>query len=167
MNRLLIVVAAVCAATALTLGTMSAHDASPAKALVSPPIGTVSFELYGWTMGSNDHSHFLPIQRVTAPDGRGGSITAVRGILAASTDGRAQQVFFWHNRSFARLAAHHVISVVNMKLQGNGHSLRVGYLTDPPSHWVWVKYRWNGSRLVSSRPAPCSSCLRMARSQSR
>jgi hypothetical protein len=114
-------------------------------------------------VGSHPEVHFKQLgHRASAPDGSGGTLTAVIGVRHITADGKGQLVFFFHDNRFLGWDANVEISAIRgVKAAGTGR-FDVTYVryasSDPlccPSLSPrTVGYRWNGSRMqaLGTRP---------------
>lgn len=149
-----------------------------AHAAAVTPLSVVRHWMRRTHEGTYRRVHFKKISpRVTVPDGRGGTITAVIGVRYPTADGKGQLVFFFHGRKFLGWdTARESIAIASIH-RGRGPRLRVRYVHYAPSDAyccpsrspVTVTYRWTGKRIVASRVPPNATGprVRLAATQAR
>jgi hypothetical protein len=103
---------------------------------------------------------------VTAADGS--RVTAFPIILADSGDGTGQAVLLFHNKHFVGWSSGRLTIRLALGAVGRKIVVRYGVFrgNDPlccPSSTKRVKYRWNGSRIVSSGTAPLAYGHKLSR----
>jgi hypothetical protein len=106
--------------------------------------------------------HFVPGDRPrTAPDGQGGTLTAVIGQRHPTSDGHGQIVFFWHGTRFLGWdSVFESDSITRVAPAGNGfRATYTRYAANDPECCaslppVTLAYRWTGQRLASSGTPP-------------
>ena len=142
-----------------------AHQASrcpPGHNLVHPDIVHITWRLAeeGWSLARN--AQLVALRNpYTIRDGRGGALTALEVVVCCG-DGTAQDVFFWHNRTFVRLASNHITGPVTSitSTRPGVFLVRFARYTPkdarccPSGRPFPVTYRWNGRHLVASGTVP-------------
>jgi len=107
--------------------------------------------------------------RATAPDGDGGSITAIVGGRYPTADGKGQLVFFFHGRTFLGWDTSRESIAIAPIRRGRGSRIRVPYvhyarkdaLCCPTRGRLTVTYRWTRGRLVPNRRPPNATGARV------
>jgi hypothetical protein len=96
--------------------------------------------------------HFEPSERLTIPDGDGGTITAIVGIPVPTADAGGQVTFFWHNDQFLGWNANHETYKMSVSAAGPGaFALVYVYFDDTPEigpSTESVVYRWSGRTIL-------------------
>lgn len=157
----------VSAAIALLAGATPSRAAgtSNASARVThvTPLSVVRHWMRRTREVGDSRTHFTRLgPRLSVPDGKGRSITAVIGGRYPTADGKGQLVFFFHGRAFLGWdTARESIAIAPIR-RGRGHGIQVPYVHYAPSDALCcpsrglrtVTYRWNGRRIVASRRPP-------------
>jgi hypothetical protein len=140
--------------------------AAPARSVSGPAVAQIArflahYRFEGWTGWELD-------ELIRAPNGQGGTLTAVVADAVQTANGGVEAIFVWNNQQFLGVTTTELTYQPTMKaLPGNGFAVTyyqwprsMAFALQEPSdasRHQTVAYRWNGTRLVASYTGPILS----------